>query len=197
MKSFFESMEPWRKPEGSLHLYVLPAEEDRDRFFDAQEALSGIDNLPLMPAAYLHCTVARLAQFDEDVTQAQYTQLGDALQELCSGLSPFTLEFGSPQADDLTVACRAAPSKDWDNLVEECRRTVAGTWGSDAFPSPVEPHLSLAYAKGPVDDALVSSRLAGGQPISAVRVGMLHLVSVTVRPERGTFDFTELSNWDL
>ncbi len=197
MKSFFTGMEPWRKPEGSLHFYVLPGEEDRDRFIDAQEALADIDNLPLMPASYLHCTVARLAQFDEDVTQAEYTQLGDALQELCSGLSSFTLDFGAPQAVANAVGSWASPSKDWDALVEGCRRTVSETWGSDAFDSPAAPHLSLAYAKGPVDDAVVTGRITDAQPIGAVHVGTLHLVSVTVRPERGTFDFTELANWDL
>lgn len=197
MKSFFASMEPWRKPEGSLHLYVLPAEEDRERFFEAQEPLASIDNLPLMPASNLHCTVARLAQFDEDVSQAQYTQLGDVLQELCSELDPFTLDFGPPQADALTVACRAADSQGWDSLVEGCRRKVSETWGADAFASPAAPHLSLAYANGPVDDALVADRLAHARPIGGVHVSTLHLVSVTVRPERGTFDFTELAKWDL
>lgn len=197
MESFFETMEPWRKPEGSLHLYVLPGEEDKDRFVEAQESLAGIDDLPLMPSSYLHCTVARLAQFDEDVTQAEYTRLGDALQELCSGLRSFTLHFGPPQADDVAVGCWASASDDWDRLVEGCRRTVAETWGSDAPAPPAAPHLSLAYSNGSADDTLVATRLAEAQPLGAVRVQKLHLVSVTVRPERGTFDFTELANWDL
>ncbi len=197
MESFFTSMEPWRKPEGSLHLYVLPGEDDTDRFIEAQEALKDVDDLPLMPASYLHCTVARLAQFDEDVSQAEYTRLGDALQELCSGLRAFTLDFGPAQADGTAVVCWASPSKDWDRLVEECRRTVAATWGGEAPAPPEAPHLSLAYAKGAIDDDLVSGRLVEAEPIGAVHVRTLHLVSVTMRPERGTFDFTELANWDL
>lgn len=197
MKSFFDNMEPWRKPEGSLHLYVLPLDQDRDRFASAQEALTGIDDLPLMPASYLHCTVARLAQFDEDVTQADYTRLGDALQELCAGLNPFKLDFGPPQADDDAVGCWASVSKDWDALVEGCRRTVITAWGTEPPSPPVAPHLSLAYAKASVDSDLVAARLAEAQALGAVRVRTLHLVSVTVRPQRGTFDFTELANWDL
>lgn len=197
MQSFFESMPPWRKPEGSLHLYVLPHEDDRERFLSAQEAVAGIDDLPLMPAAYLHCTVTRLAQFDEDVTQAQYTQLGDALQELCAGLSPFTLDFGAPQASESSVVCWAKGSKAWDTLVEGCDRTVAATWGVEPHAPPVAPHLSLAYAKASVDADLVTARLTAAPPFGAVRVHTLHLVSVTVRPERGTFDFTELAIWDF
>ncbi len=197
MKSFFENMEPWRKPEGSLHLYVLPNEEETDRLIEAQAALTGIDDLPLMPASYLHCTVQRLAQFDEDITQAQYTRLGDALADLCSGLSPFELALGAPQADDVAVGCWGNPSDDWDHLVHGCRETVAESWGGEAPASPAAPHVSLAYAKGPVDDDVVATRLAESEQLGTVYVGTLHLVSVTVRPERGTFDFTELANWDL
>lgn len=197
MKSFFESMKPWRKPEGSLHLYLLPKEEDKERFMEVQDLLRGIEHLPLMPAAYLHCTVARLAQFDEDVTQAEYTSLGDDLEELCSGLSPVTLQFHAPLSDDLTVACLAAPSWEWKNLARGCQKTVAESWGMDTFPPPATPHVSLAYAMGSVDEALVAARLAESQPLGAMSLSTLHLVSVTVRPQRGTFDFTELANWDL
>ncbi|MGO1385045.1 MAG: 2'-5' RNA ligase family protein [Arachnia sp.] len=197
MKNFFSRMEPWRKPEGSLHLYALPDEDERERLFTVQEALSGIDGLPLMPPAYLHCTVTRLAQFDEDVTQVQYTQLGDALQELCTQLSPFSLDFGAPRAGEDAVGCWAAESRSWDALVEGCRRTVFATWGLEPHAPPVAPHLSLAYARASVDTDLVTARLTAAQPLGAVRVQTLHLVSVTVRPERGTFDFTELANWDL
>ncbi len=197
MKSFFESMEPWRRPEGSLHLYVLPSEEDRDRFSTAQEPLAGLDNLPLMPASYLHGTVSQLAQYDEDVSQAQYTVLGEALAATCAGLRPFDLDFGAPQADDGAVGCWASVSQDWDRLVQGCRRTVGEAWGLEAPAPPAAPHVTLAYATGPVDRDDVATRLADAGRIGIVRVDRLHLVSVTVRPERGTFDFTELANWDL
>ena len=57
--------------------------------------------------------------------------------------------------------------------------------------------MSLAYATGPVPHDLLAERLAGLDPLGTIRVDRLHLVSVTVRPERGTFDFTSLANWDL
>lgn len=197
MKSFFATMEPWRKAEGSLHLYALPDQEERARLVVAQEALNGIEGLPLMPASYLHCTVQRLAQFDEDVTQAHYTQLGEALAVMCAALKPFDLDFGAPLATELSVGCWTARSGAWDRLLQGCRETVASTWGGDTPAPPTAPHLSLAYAKSPVDDAVVAARLANVPPIGTLHVGTLHLVSVTVRPERGTFDFTELANWDL
>lgn len=197
MESFFEAMTRWRKPEGALHLYVLPNEEALDRFVDIGEVLAGIEHLPLMPASYLHGTVTRLGHHDEDITQARYTLLGDALQSFCSDLGPFTLTFGPPGIHGNAVVCTASPSREWNELVAGCRRTVSQSWGGELPAPPAVPHLSLAYAKGNVDDAQVSARLADVAPLGEMRVATLHLVSVTARAERGTFDFTELANWDL
>lgn len=197
MENFFERMEPWRTPEGALHLYVLPADDERERFVAAQQSIYGIDHLPLMPEAYLHCTVQRLAQFDDEVSQTDLTALGTAVQNLCSALPAFDLDFGRPVASNVAVACQASHSGGWDRLVAGCRDIVAEAWGITPPAAPASPHLSLAYASGPVPDAVVAERLAEVEPLGTVRVDALHLVSVTVRPERGTFDFTSLANWDL
>lgn len=197
MENFFERMEPWRKPEGALHLYVLPHGEELDRFVAAQATLADIANLPLMPGPYLHCTVLRLAQFDDEVTQADLTALGTALESLCSGLPSFDLEFGTPSAGETAVVVTASDSRDWKHLVGSCREVVSGTWGTVPPTPPAVPHLSLAYAQGPVPDALLAERLAEVEPLGTIHVRSLHLVSVTVRPERGTFDFTSLATWDL
>ncbi len=197
MKSFFDAMEPWRKSEGSLHLYVLPDEEESERFVAAQEALAGIANLPLMPAPYLHCTVQRLAQFDEDISQSEFSRLGDALGKVCAELPPFALDLKAPRADETAVVCWGDRSQDWNRLVQGCLQTVTETWGGETPAPPSGPHVSLAYANGPVDRDLVGAQLANVEPPGTLHARTLHLVSVTVRPARGTFDFTELANWDL
>ena len=48
-----------------------------------------------------------------------------------------------------------------------------------------------------MDDDLVAPRLDGAAEIGPTRIDRVHLVSVTVRPERGTFDWIELANIDL
>ncbi|MGV8846210.1 2'-5' RNA ligase family protein [Tessaracoccus sp.] len=197
MDSFFERMEPWRKAEGSLHLYVLPSDDEAERFASAQAAIAGIEHLPLMPEAYLHCTVQRLPQFDDEVTQADYTELGDALGALCSELAAFDLRFLQPQADAFGVTCQAQASPAWDALVNGCRMVITDTWGMEPPAPPASPHLSLAYATGAVADGVIESRVENVAPMGSMSVSRLHLVSVTVRPARGTFDFTSLANWDL
>lgn len=197
MENFFARMEPWRKLEGALHLYVLPSDDDAERFQSVQDALEGLQHLPLMPTPYLHATLQRLSQFDDEVAQADFTRLGDALAEVCSELPAFDLDFGRFRAGDVAVESWASPSKDWDSLLAGCRQCVTDVWGSAPPAPPAGPHLSLAYATGPVDDDMVTARLAAVEPLGTLRVSTLHLVSVTARPERGTFDFTALANWDL
>lgn len=197
MDSFFERMDPWRKPEGSLHLYVLPNDDEREILFEVQQSLIGVDELPMMPAGYLHATVLRLAQFDEDVSQKEYSRLGETMDEFCATLHPFDLHFGRPLPDDVALSCWAPSTAAWEQLLGGCRATVAGTWGMEPFAAPVGPHVSLGYAKGRVDDALLAEKLEGVCGPGPLHVAKLHLVSVTVRPELGTFDFIQLANWDL
>lgn len=199
MDSFFAQMEPWRRNDGSFHLYALPHEQDRDRFVTAQSLLAGVADLPLMPAPYLHCTVQRMAQFDDELTQPQLTRLGETLTAALADVPAFDLEFEGPSIGPTAVTCEAAPSGNWDRLIEAARAGVVAALGAEpALPAPPRrPHLTLTYATGPVDDGPVGALIDGAAPIGSVRIDELHLVSVTVRPEVGIFDFTSLASWDL
>lgn len=197
MENFFARMEPWRKPEGALHLYVLPTDDEAERYESARDALTGVEHLPLMPVPYLHCTLQRLAQFDDEVTQADFSRLGAVLDSACADIAAFSLELGPARAGEVAVESWATPSQEWDAMVEACRSSVTKAWGTSPPAAPAGPHLSLGYATGPVPRGLVADRLAGHGPLGTLRVDTLHLVSVTVRPERGTFDFLSLANWEL
>lgn len=199
MHSFFATMEPWRRNDGSFHLYALPHETDRERFVAAQALLTGVEHLPLMPAPYLHCTVQRLAQFDDELTQQQLTHLGGALTRALTEVPAFDLDFEAPSIGPSAVTCEAAPSDAWDRLVAAARNGVVAALGNDpALPGPPHrPHLSLTYSTGAVEDGPVQALIDGAPPVGRVRIDELHLVSVTVRPELGIFDFTSLASWDL
>jgi len=197
MRSFFEAMAPWPQNEGSLHLYVLPDEATRERLRTAQEALAGIDHLPLMPPAYLHFTLQRLSQFD-DLPQAELSRLAEHLTTQIDGLGRFAMHLGGPTLHETAIEITAAPSDEWDALVAAVRRGLGNAFPDDGLlPPPHAPHLSLAYATGPASDELVTEALIGLAPIGEVVVDGLQLVSVTVRPELGIFDFTELAGWPL
>lgn len=197
MRSFFEAMAPWPQNEGSLHLYVLPDDETRERLRTAQQALAGIDHLPLMPPAYLHFTVQRLSQFD-NLPQAELSRLAEHLTTQIDELDRFAVHLGRPELHETAIEITAAPSEGWNALVAAVRRGLRDAFpGDELLPPPHAPHLSLAYATGPASDETVTEALGGLGPVGEVVVDGVQLVSVTVRPELGIFDFTELAGWHL
>ncbi|MCB0885556.1 MAG: hypothetical protein KDB41_01895 [Propionibacteriaceae bacterium] len=196
MRSFFDYMPPWVRNEGSLHVYALPDDRARDRLAEESLRLDGIVGLPRMPEPWLHLTVSRLSQFD-DLSHAELTRLAEALGREVEGLGAFDVALGAPAAGAHTVGCSAPSSPQWEALVSGVRRAASDTFGGELPPPPHAPHASLAYATGDVDDTLVASRLVGAAEIGLVRIDRVHLVSVTVRPDLGTFDWIELANVDL
>ena len=196
MRSFFDYMPPWVRNEGSLHVYALPDDRARDRLAEESLRLDGVVGLPRMPEPWLHLTVSRLSQFD-DLSHAELTRLAEALGREGEGLGAFDVALGAPAAGAHTVGCSAPSSPQWEALVSGVRRAASDTFGGELPPPPHAPHASLAYATGDVDDTLVASRLVGAAEIGLVRIDRVHLVSVTVRPDLGTFDWIELANVDL
>ena len=196
MRSFFDYMPPWVRNEGSLHVYALPDDPARERLAEESLRLDGVVGLPRMPEPWLHLTVSRLSQFD-DLSHAELTRLAEALGREVEGLGAFDVALGAPAAGAHTVGCSAPSSPQWEALVSGVRRAASDTFGGELPPPPHAPHASLAYATGDVDDTLVASRLVGAAEIGLVRIDRVHLVSVTVRPELGTFDWIELANVDL
>lgn len=196
MRSFFDYMPPWVRNEGSLHVYALPDDPARERLAEESLRLDGVVGLPRMPEPWLHLTVSRLSQFD-DLSHAELTRLAEALGREVEGLGAFDVALGAPAAGEHTVGCSAPSSPQWEALVSGVRRAASDTFGGELPPPPHAPHASLAYATGDVDDTLVASRLVGAAEIGLVRIDRVHLVSVTVRPDLGTFDWIELANVDL
>ncbi|AQP46506.1 hypothetical protein BW730_02070 [Tessaracoccus aquimaris] len=197
MQSFFDGIDGWDRNDGSLHVYALPDEGVADRLESLSERLDGVPGLPRMPRSWLHFTISRLAQYD-DLGQANLTRLADAIGARLSTVGPFDLRVGAPRATDKAVDCTAEPSPEWDALVAAVRGAAVEAFPEDELPAgPHAPHVALAYAVGEVPDADLEARLADAPEVGTVPIRGLHLVSVTMRPEVGTFDWTELANWEF
>lgn len=177
-------------------MYAVPDDAVADRLEAFSGQLDGVAHLPRMPRAWLHFTVSRLAQFD-DLPQRELTRLADSFSLALNGLGAFTLDVGAPRASVDSVGCWAASSPAWDSLVTAVREGARSAFPEELPPAPQAPHVTLAYATGDVDDDEVAGRLEGVPSLGEVAVRQVHLVSVTVRPERGTFDWVELANWTL
>lgn len=196
MLSFFDAMTPWARNDGSLHVYALPEEEVADRLEGLSVRLDDLDSLPRMPRAWLHATVARLAQFD-DLGQAGLSRLCDELGSEVERVPAFEVRLGAPEVTGTAVTCTGEATRAWASLVGAVAAAASRFSDDPLPPAPHAPHVSLGYATGQVDDDEVRARLAGAPAAGAFPVREVHLVSVTVRPELGTFDWTELASWQL
>ena len=196
MHSFFDSMTPWLRLDGSLHVYALPDEAVVERLIPLSERLDGVAFLPRLPVSWLHLTVSRLAHFD-DLGASELSRLASALDTRISGISAFEVECGAPVVRDGSVVCAAPATTQWDALVTAVRAAAADLSDEPLPNAPQNPHVTLAYATGDVDDSEVARRLEGAAGLGAVPIRRIHLVSVTMRPELGSFDWTELANWEL
>lgn len=197
MRNFFDEMEPWARNDGSLHIHVLPGDDVCERLAVAQSLFADVPALPPMPAPYLHLTLQRLAHFDDGLKQAELSRLGSVLTDSLGKVSSFGLELGAPRSDGTAVVSTAAPSTAWDGLHAAVAAALGQVLPGELPIPPHAPHVSLAYATGEVPDDEITARLADAEPIGTLHVGAVHLVSVTVRPEVGIFDFTHLANWEL
>lgn len=196
MQNFFTEVEDWPRLEGALHLYALPTPEFAERAADAATPLAGIENLPLMPASYFHFTIQRLAQFDDLLSAAQLSELGARLNQVAESTQAFELRFGPLTTTGNSVVAWAEPSQAWDQLADVIRDALTATTSEPLPQGPPGPHLTLAYATGEVSDSqtreLLSADALGPCPVAG-----FSLVSVTVRPELGIFDFITLADWQL
>lgn len=197
MRSFFDAMTPWPRLEGALHVYAVPDEDTTDRLADLSDLLTGVDGLPRMPLPWLHLTVTRFAQFD-GIGSLALQKLSDAIEAELAAVAPFDLDLGAPKRWDHSVNSDAPSTPGWESLVAGVRRAASVLGGEEPLPpAPKAPHVTLAYATGDVDDALVDARLANAAAVGTVRIERVYLCSVTVRPELGSFDWLELANWQL
>ena len=139
--------------------------------------------------------LAQLSRADKDHA---LRALADAIDARLSAIGAFDLRVGAPRATDNAVDCTAEPSPEWDALVAAVRGAAVEAFPEDELPAgPHAPHVALAYAVGEVPDAELEARLADAPEVGTVPIRGLHLVSVTMRPEVGTFDWTELANWEF
>ncbi|MBK7820929.1 MAG: hypothetical protein IPJ61_07560 [Tessaracoccus sp.] len=196
MRSFFDHMTPWLRNEGSLHVYALPDDRVRERLVEASLLIDGVVGLPRMPESWLHMTVSRLAQFD-DLPAAELTRLAAALGREVEGIGAFDIDFSAPWVSTDTVGCSGPSVPQWEALVSGVRRAASDSLGGELPAPPRTPHTSLAYAIQDIDDGPVLARLEGAPQVGPMRIDRVHLVSVTVRPEVGTFDWIELANIEL
>lgn len=195
---FAITIDDWHDPAGALHAYLVPNAEERARLAPARSAAREVPFLAVQPEAGLHATIVRLPPLVSELDSDDLPGINARATESGRQLGSLTIEFGGPQvtADSLLVSARG--DERWDALVELVRGAVrpASSGNVDRYPSPRAPHITIAYATGDGEDALIRRALAA-TPGAEAELGAItfeHIAWCAVHQNRevGTYTFEVL-----
>lgn len=201
MQRFFDRPDThWRGLADCLHVYAVPAADDRVRpaFTAMTDALTGVPGLGHQPVKHLHMTVQRLDAFTSELDAAAADVLADRLASAAGAVRPFDLHFEAPEVTSHAIQAIASPTSEWRVLTLAVRRAVveAGLESTLTDPPPA-PHYTLAYGtEARPDDELMPLLRRIGRPSSA-RVDSISLVAVNQDRHAGSFQFVVLREFPL
>ncbi len=196
MRNLFADL-GWKKPIGSLQLIATLANETVDRLASLPLRSAPPKHLPAMPLSYLHLPVQQLGDFDTDLAQPDYTALGTALNQAYDGVAAFSLHFTQPQLVDIGVAVVAAATPEWQQLVAASRQALHQSRTAPLPEAAAQPGIMLHHAIGAIDETATAATLQDCAELGPVEVTEVALVSMSARPELGTFDYHVLANFEL
>lgn len=199
MRDFFATAAcDWRRPDGSLHVYLIPDDDYRDELARVQEQLPWPRLHARQPPEFLHATVLRSPWYEPELDPGERDSIRQRIARELTNLPAFSLEFDTLQLTDHGVVLAASPTPGWDRLIAALHQGLAGidvrTPGdSPGFTRPFGPHVSLSYGREHAEDdeiAEVVSQLRVRQEWNVQRV---ELVAVDMDRQRGTYSWVPVS----
>ena len=168
----------WWRPDwspGSRHLQWYLTFEGESRLHRAvtsvQGALAGIHALAPVPLPWLHLTLAGFGEASA-VTEDCVRQVINAAHERLVGAPRVDLTFSRVTVFAESVVLVPDPSESLTEvqaLLEESGRHVLGQ-DAPGITLPFAPHVSIAYASGPVAGAAVVDALRAAHEIEPIDV---------------------------
>lgn len=200
MKPIFDRVDAkWRRLEGALHFYALPAANDSavKEFDRSVRPLRSFPGLAVQPREFLHLTLQRLDAYADEIDAATWEALADGVASCLAGIGPFEIDFAPPAVHETAVECVSGGSHGWSAVLAALRAAVAEAGlGRALTDPPTGPHYSLAYSTQPTDSAAVARQLVDPGAPTSIRITSVHLVAVTQRAD-GVFAFVPLREWKL
>ncbi|MFB6726738.1 2'-5' RNA ligase family protein [Kribbella sp. NPDC056345] len=207
MKPFFGDVKAadWRRPDGLLHVYVLPPPEVlamADAYQQLMKPHHETGLVSLQPRAFLHYTVQLIDRHVTEITDDQLAALKSALDAEAGPVEPFELTavHGVVGVHGVTIYTEP-PTPLFTALNQRVRAAVAEALGPDAVPeqqyAPV-PHLSAGYGLADADSDPLIRAVNGYRPTPVtLTVDQVHLLAVDQDRAAGTFSWKALHTVDL
>lgn len=200
MRDFFATPAcDWRRPDGSLHLYLLPEDEHRAELARLQDSLPWPDLHARQPADFLHATVLRLPWYLPELDEQQLTAVQAAVAQALSAAPPFVLDFDTVALTDFGVAVSAPSTQGWENLLDSLeaalgRCDVKSVQPGAGFSRPSGPHVSLSYGRADAAADELADVVATMSVRQSWSVRRLELLSVRMRRGEGTYSWENVSS---
>ena len=151
----------------ACHLILDDQPELRELAADYQQALTGLDQIDLIPAQWLHLTMQGIA-FTDEITADELGHLDQALTASLAAVEPPTVEFSALTIQREAVYLKAHPAVALTPLRRAIHDTVLSVLGPERFTETLAdmakwlPHVSIGYINHDGDP----------QPIAAVLDGL-------------------------
>lgn len=200
MRDFFATPAcDWRRPDGSLHLYLLPEGEQRAELARLQDALPWPDLHARQPASFLHATVLRLPWFLPELDEPQLTAVQESVAQALSAAPPFVLEFDTIALTDFGVVVSAPSTQGWESLLASLesalgRCDVQSERPDAGFSRPFGPHVSLSYGRADAGADELADVVATMSVRQSWPVRRLELLSVHMHRSEGTYSWEDVSS---
>ena len=155
METFFGPLLRNRWPAGreDLHWHVLPPADLAEQLVANYAPLTSRPGLAAVQARWLHCTI--LHSLPVGHLDADLTKILAGVEAGCAEFAPWQMVVDRPVPGLVAVEAAATPGVEARKLCRLISDVTAQVTGTPLVPHPADdyyPHLSLAYASGPVPD---------------------------------------------
>ena len=143
----------WAPGETRLHWYLLPSSVPAASV-DAVASLLGSSGFDLVPVTWLHCTVVSLVPSLISADRSVVDHMVDAVRSEVAGMGPIRAS-ASLAAYHSAVVWELEPADAFRGVFDSAVTASTSLLRTDPT-RPYRPHLTVAYANAPHDDAAVS-----------------------------------------
>ncbi len=195
MKDFFATPAcDWRRSDGSLHLYLVPDDEQRRELASVQDRLPWPAYHARQPAEFLHATLLRLPWYVPELEATELESIRRAVTLALRDTPPCTLDFDALELGDYGVVMTAPSVAGWRRLIDALEQGLAPGAVRElpagaGFTHPCGPHVSLSYGREEAMDADLARTVSRLSVRQRWNVQQAELVAVSMHRERGTFSW--------
>jgi 2'-5' RNA ligase len=145
----------------------------------AQDRLTGLPGLDLIPEQWLHLTMQGVG-FTDEVSDADLSKIITAARTRIAAVPPATVKIGPAVLAGEGIGCFARPAEALDPVRYAVRAAIGEVRGPDRVPEAAEwtPHVSVAYASADSPGEPFEAALNGLDDVAEITISTVDLIKL-------------------